>query len=128
MTVLKWRRGKGVEGFSSNYGSVENSISISDADVEDGSAHLSLAHELAHKREGILHSIWEDTSEEIFYKELATWESALRRLPHLTSEEREDVIESLTSYLENAEEELGRDHPIYRKVVKAYNGFKRRYL
>lgn len=122
MAKLKWRKGMTM------YHPLEDAVYVGEREVEKGWAPAALAHELAHRREGILTHIVTEPSERTFWKELAVWQSAMEK--GLSSDElSEELIEdSLGSHLEAMKYDYGEDSYQYRYAKEAYDSFKRRYL
>ena len=122
MVRLEWRKG------TTMYHPLEDTVYVSEQEVEKGWASAALAHELAHRREGILTHIVTEPSERTFWKELAVWQSAMERGLSPDELNGELIADSLGSHLEAVEYDYGTEHLQYRMAKEAYDEFKRRYL
>jgi hypothetical protein len=101
---------------------------VSDTDVERGKGHLTLAHELAHRREGIFTKIFDERADRSFWKELAVWESALDKHPDIEGDDKAYLLDCLGTYLGGVADEFGYDSKEYREAMYGYDRFMRRYL
>lgn len=122
MTRLEWR-----SGFT-QYNPLKNEVVIDESIVEKGWAPAALAHELAHKREGIFTHIVTESSERTFWKELAVWQSAMESGLSPDELDEELIEDSLGSHLEAVGYDYGENSYQYRDAKEAYDTFKRRYL
>jgi len=103
-------------------------VTIGKMYIKRGWAPSVIAHELAHRREGILTGLPGDNSAKTFWKELAAWEAAIDRGLPLEELDREMIEDSLGGYLEDVGWEFGKDSGEYKFAVEGYERFKRRYF
>ena len=122
MTKLVWRGQLG-----SYYYRPDNILFVDEHDIEEGYGPAVLAHELAHKRTGLILRKT-DNPIQMYYKELYTWISAFRK--GLSKEEADErlIDDSLGGYLEHVREAYGDNSEEYREAGKDYLNFKRKYL
>lgn len=119
---LEWRKG------ATMYHPLEDAVYVGEREVERGWASAALAHELAHRREGILTHVLTEPSERTFWKELAVWQSAIERGLSPDELDEELIEDSLGSHLEAVGFDYGEDSLQYREARGAYDAFKRQYL
>ena len=124
MTRLWWN----VDEEGSRYWPLSDEIWVGREDVKRGRAPASIAHELAHRREGIFSNILDEPPERSFWKELAVWESAMEK--GLSPDELDEgfIEDALGSYLDAVRDKYGKDHLQYREAKAGYDRFVRRYL
>lgn len=118
----------GQTGAYSAYDPITNEITVSRKHIAEGHAPAVLAHEMAHRREGI-YTGRRDTwgSEKDFWKEIATWEAAIKKGLSPNELDNNLIDDSLGSYLDAIENEYGQDSSQYKTAKFAYLAFKRKY-
>lgn len=124
MVKLNWRW----DDNYSRYSPVSDVVYVSGRDAEKGKGHIVLAHELAHRREGIFTKVFEEPADRTFWKELAVWESALEKQPDVQGDDKAYILDCLYSYLGGVADEFGYDSKETRECQEGYNRFVRRYL
>jgi len=123
MPRLVWGKSSGY----SAYDPIMDKVYISKRAIEKGRAPATLAHELAHRREGTFAMMVEEP-EKAFWRELATWEAAIERGLPLEELDEDIIKDSLGSFLDDVKDFYGEDSREYRECREGYEKFKRRFL
>jgi hypothetical protein len=105
-----------------------DAVIVTEADVERGEGPVALAHELAHRREGILTNIFDERADRLFWKELAVWESTLDKGFVPTDEECSFIKDALGTYLGGVADDFGHDSKEYRECLYGCDRFLKKYL